>query len=108
MTDVIAALEDWFSQNCDGDWEHGEGVRINTLDNPGWALDIDLAGTQCAGRPLEPVRAERDQDNWVHCWVDGEVFKGRGGPRNLGEIVLLFLRWSACDVQEKDGNTGGA
>lgn len=95
MADALAALEDWFAGTCDGDWEHGWGVRISTLDNPGWSLDIDLAGTPLSGRPLDPVRDERSEHDWVHCWIDGEVFKGRGGPKNLSEILLLFLRWSA-------------
>lgn len=29
-------LEYWFSEKCDGDWEHQGGVEITTTDNPGW------------------------------------------------------------------------
>jgi len=25
-------LMNWFSQNCDGDWEHNNNISINTLD----------------------------------------------------------------------------
>ncbi|MFE2849501.1 Imm53 family immunity protein, partial [Streptomyces scopuliridis] len=29
-------LQNWYTQQCDGDWEHEWGVKIATLDNPGW------------------------------------------------------------------------
>lgn len=39
---LIDRLEDWYQSNCDGDWEHGFGVTIESLDNPGWSLTADL------------------------------------------------------------------
>ena len=32
----LSALENWYAGQCNGVWEHGCGVRIDTLDNPGW------------------------------------------------------------------------
>ena len=98
MADLLLDLESWFAGNCDGDWEHGWGVRINTLDNPGWSVDIDLAGTPLSGRRFDRIQEERDDHDWVHCWVDSEVFKGRGGPKNLREILRIFTSsWSSAD-----------
>jgi hypothetical protein len=34
-TDNFSWLENWFTRQCDGDWEHGEGVVIESLDDPG-------------------------------------------------------------------------
>jgi len=42
-------LQAWYPVQCDGDWEHEFGVRVETLDNPGWSLRIDLDGTAMAG-----------------------------------------------------------
>jgi hypothetical protein len=28
-------LEAWYASRCDGEWEHGYGISIETLDNPG-------------------------------------------------------------------------
>lgn len=39
---MLKWLENWYSSNCDGDWEHGYGIRIETLDNPVWAVRINL------------------------------------------------------------------
>jgi len=94
MDDVLKALEGWYADHCDGDWEHQCGLRIDTLDNPGWSVDIDLAGTALAGRVLVGRLEERSEDDWVVCSVESDVFRGRGGPRNLREILNRFLGWS--------------
>jgi hypothetical protein len=41
-----AWLAEWYIKNCNGDWEHQYGVKIETLDNPGWHVEIDLIGTR--------------------------------------------------------------
>jgi hypothetical protein len=33
-----AWLEQWYFRQCNGDWEHTHGIIIETLDNPGWAV----------------------------------------------------------------------
>ena len=30
--DSIALLQQWYLQQCNGDWEHSWGVRIETLE----------------------------------------------------------------------------
>ena len=39
--DILDWIQDWFKDNCDGHWEHGEVIQITTLDNPGWEVEID-------------------------------------------------------------------
>ncbi len=94
MRDALVRLQTWFQANCDGDWEHQFGVRIHTLDNPGWALDIDLSDTSLATKSWNPVAIERTDDDWVHCKVENLVFKARGGVSNLAEMVECFLDWT--------------
>ncbi len=43
--DVLAELQRWYLAQCNDDWEHSYGVTIETLDNPGWSVHIDLADT---------------------------------------------------------------
>lgn len=46
---LLEWLQDWYLQQCDGEWEHFYGVKIETLDNPGWYIEIDLNDTTLAG-----------------------------------------------------------
>ena len=38
--DVLSMVNEWFKSQCNGDWEHDYGITIQTLDNPGWSVDI--------------------------------------------------------------------
>ena len=38
-------LSAWYAKHCNGDWEHSDGVKIETLDNPGWLAKVDIAST---------------------------------------------------------------
>ncbi len=49
MRSAIERLEAWYLARCDGEWEHSCGVEIGTIDNPGWWIKIDLAGTGLEG-----------------------------------------------------------
>jgi hypothetical protein len=91
---VLKWLENWYSENCDGDWEHGYGVKIDTLDNPGWAIDIHLDGTLLEGKDFQIIKIDRTDMDWVYCNVSDKIFKGRGGVRNLEELLVIFQEWS--------------
>lgn len=43
-------LQNWFAVQCDGVWEHAHGIKIDTLDNPGWTVHVDLEGIQSPPR----------------------------------------------------------
>jgi hypothetical protein len=89
-------IADWFARHCDGEWEHGQGITVETLDNPGWAVKIWLTGTELGGRPFAEIDDRfRSDDDWLHCRVNGEFFEGFGGPRNLFEILRAFRAWAS-------------
>ena len=93
----LKELQQWYLSHCDGVWEHSYGVKIETLDNPGWYVTIDLADTELAARSFSEVqRLERDELNWIHCRVAEGKFEGRGGPLMLEEIVKIFLVWATA------------
>jgi hypothetical protein len=90
---AIARLQRWYSSQCDGDWEHQLGVKVETLDNPGWLLKIDLRDTPLEARHFTEVRRE-DAREWLDCRVADAVFTGAGGPHMLGAIIEVFVRWA--------------
>jgi len=92
---VLRDIEAWYSAQCNGDWEHQYGVTIDTLDNPGWTVRIDLRHTQLEGRAFTRMVAERTETDWLNCWVEDGRFNGAGGAQNLHEILSVFLSWGA-------------
>lgn len=93
---VISFLQEWYMAQCNGVWEHERGVTIRSLDNPGWHVEIDVSGTPLAHFDLIPVEVERDESNWIRCTKDSTgKFIGAGGPKNLAEILEVFVDWTS-------------
>ncbi|GAA0776055.1 hypothetical protein GCM10008908_28760 [Clostridium subterminale] len=92
--DMIAWLGEWYKSNCDGDWEHYYGIKIDTLDNPGWKLDIDLVDTYLEDVQFNTVQIYVDDLNWIHCSVVDGIFRGGGSIDKLEEILKIFRQWA--------------
>ena len=94
--DTLAA---WLQQQCNGEWEHAFGISIQSTDNPGWWVTIDLRGTPLEHKTFAPVvRGEFSGGDprppWLHCRVKETVFHGAGDLGQLDEILTIFLAWA--------------
>jgi hypothetical protein len=88
-----SALEEWYSRQCNGEWEHGFGVSISTIDNPGWRASIDLRDTKKQASILDRVKLDRSEGDWIHYWVEKGKFELACGPLNLSEAIDIFVAW---------------
>jgi hypothetical protein len=99
--DSIQWLEAWYQARCNGEWEHHHGVSIQTLDNPGWLVTIDLAGTSLQNTAMEDVgnasqinhAGLEGNHNWLHCRIQDNRYLGAGGPSSLLAICEVFRKW---------------
>ena len=89
----IETIEKWYYGQCNGDWEHTYGVKIETLDNPGWRVEIAVDDTDLADKPFDAILKDRTENDWIRCKVSDNKFMGHGGPLNLGEILSIFINW---------------
>ncbi|WP_035657777.1 immunity 53 family protein [Bradyrhizobium sp. STM 3809] len=97
----LKALQEWYASQCDGRWEHHHGIKIGTLDNPGWTLQVDLSATGLAERPFREVKVQGDDDgDWCHCRVRGKIFEAFCGPGHLGDVISIFLAWAIAAARE--------
>jgi hypothetical protein len=91
---LLQQLCAWYSARCDGDWEHQYGISIETLDNPGWRMRVDLTGTSLRLRSDFERRDSYDEpDNWTVARKSGNIFEGAGAPAKLEAIIADFLEW---------------
>jgi hypothetical protein len=88
--DLLAWLQEWYLAQCNGDWEHCYGIKIETLDNPGWSISIPLEETSASGVTMPPHEQDRGDDDWVSCKVEDGKFVGHGDPTKLVVILDLF------------------
>ena len=92
MKEIIERIQDWYKINCNGDWEHSYGYKIETLDNPGWAIKIDLAETA-----LEKLEFQREYQNpknendWFQIRTENKILNIYCGPENMKSTFEIFF-----------------
>lgn len=100
--DNLNWLAAWYLAECNEDWEHSYGVKIDTLDNPGWTIVIDLNETSLEGRTFQKVSVGEpasDLGQWkrLGSWWVADVsagkFEGACGPLDLGNMIGVFRSW---------------
>ena len=86
-------LDEWYRHQCNGEWEHKQGMRLRMLDDPGWQLTIQLEGTSAKNTRPQRLRMETRGGGWLACSIGAERFEGSGDPRKLEQIIGVFRRW---------------
>lgn len=83
-------LGEWYQRNCDGGWEHSYGIKIETLDNPGWHVSIDLKETDYYNLQIDKLNQDNGDNDWITCSITDGVFKGFGDNLKLDKIIQIF------------------
>jgi len=108
---TIRQIEEWYRQQCNGEWEHTYGVKIDTLDNPGWCVKIDLTMTDLENEPFSAIKkgvgsdGQPSESDWICCSVQNKVFDGAGDPSKLDDILRTFLDWKEQRASQPSQST---
>jgi hypothetical protein len=100
--DVLDQLQAWYLEQCDGEWELDGSIRIDTIENPGWSLTVDLEGTAYAGLTLDRKEDDAGEADWIHWWSDGSQFHAYAGPAGLTRAVHEFLLFVHGAERQRD------
>jgi len=98
--DTLARLQAWYSRQCNGEWEHSSGISIQSCDNPGWWVKIDLADTGLHGCAFAEIAEGVDANRiavaaeWLSCRVENGSWHGAGDAGKLDRILETFLAWA--------------
>jgi Immunity protein 53 len=87
---MIEWLQEWYKQQCNGDWEHEYGIIIKTIDNPGWSVEIELKNTKLENLLIPYTLTEKSENDWMGFSVKDNTFTGAGDPGKLLAILELF------------------
>ena len=93
-------LSAWFAHRCDGVWEQSRGVTIQTLDNPGWMLEVNVGAEVpdqlvfISGTPPGPSNGNIAEGEWTDCRIRGGKFVGASDAAGLRRLLEGFLEWS--------------
>jgi hypothetical protein len=100
----LVELATWYAAQCNGEWEHAQGISIRSCDNPGWWVQIDVVGTPLSERQFNSISESVSEegfptaDRWLRCYVRDGVWHGAGdachtvGPDRTA-LSGLGYRW---------------
>ena len=88
--EILDWIQNWFKDNCDGEWEQGQGIQITTLDTPGWEVEIDLSNTSIANMNIEWILNEKGRQDWYGVKIEDQKFNAAGDPGKLEFLLDLF------------------
>jgi hypothetical protein len=97
---TLERLQSWYARQCNGAWEHASGVLIESCDNPGWWVKINLLGTPLQSRAFTEVAEGVDGQRfalgprWLSCRIEGGTWHGAGDETKLERILEAFLAWA--------------
>lgn len=92
---MLQELMNWYISHCDGEWEHGYGITIETLDNPGWAVKL----TGASGKQDFCFKRE-EGERWVYIKTTASEFKGYGDEHSLIELLSMATKWISHNMNQ--------
>lgn len=89
---ILKWLQEWYLSECNGDWEHSFGIKIDTVDNPGWHVTIDLKETSLENLNIEYTLVEKSEDDWYGHKVENSKYIATCDPLKLEFILEIFKK----------------
>ncbi len=83
-------LEKWFTSNCNGNWEHDHVIKIETIDNPGWSVEINFNNTGVVRNDFSWEIYEISNTNWIGYKIEDNIFYSSGDSLKLSLIIEVF------------------
>jgi hypothetical protein len=104
--EILSWIENWYQKNCDGYWEHSYSIKVETLDNPGWHISIDLGETNLENLNVDYQLIEHSENDWYGYSIKEKVFSASGDPSKLEFLLNKFREVvdGLDDVESQDGD----
>jgi hypothetical protein len=71
------------------------GIKIGTIDNPGWRITINVWGTELQDIPFEEVShgLSEEEEIWWHRKKEKSSFQAACSPTNFNKVITIFNEW---------------
>lgn len=92
MEHIFEWLSGWVKAHCNDDWEHENGVRIATVSNPGWYIEIDLNNTSLEKLQIDSGTIEVSENDWCCYKIKGGKFSAGGDLSKLIYLITEFKK----------------
>ena len=93
-------IQEWYQTQCDGYWEHAHGIIIETVDNPGWYVTIDLTETYLEDANFDKIEEDKNDLDWFFCLKKDSKFEASCAPCKLNTVFKIFRKWAENCMEE--------
>ncbi|MDI7184581.1 Imm53 family immunity protein [Leptospira santarosai] len=87
---MFSWLIEWRKSQCDGDWEHENGIAINTNGDLGWQVKIEVNFTELDGVVINHTLIQQGLNDWYSFSLKDGKFLAEGDPKKLSIILEKF------------------
>lgn len=87
---ILSWIQDWYKEHCNESWEHSYGLTIESIDNPGWQVKIDLSETELEGVVIEYELIENSDSDWYGLKIENNIYLAAGDPGKLEFLLEKF------------------
>lgn len=92
--DILQWIQEWYNRFCWDEERHYYGIKIETLDNPGWSVKIEICDTPLENKSFGKICQDNGDSDWIFCKVEDGFFYGAGDPNKLISILEVFRDWA--------------
>lgn len=88
--EILTWLQAWYVARCDGEWEFREGIKLLSVSNPGWIVEINVSDTPLEEACIPLTKFDKSADDWYSYLLKDALFVGSGDPAKLEVILQVF------------------
>lgn len=92
--DILQWIQEWYNRFCWDEERHYYGIKIETLDNPGWSVKIEICDTPLENKAFRENCQDNGDSDLDLLQSRGWFFKGAGDPNKLIPILEVFRDWA--------------
>lgn len=86
IMETLLFLSNWIIVNSNGDWEHENNIRLFSMSDPSWRLEIDTNGTVLANIVFKR-EVENIDEGWAKYYSEGQKLIGECSIHNLDKLI---------------------
>ena len=87
---MIKWIEQWYNSHCNGNWEHDHVIKIESLDNPGWHVEINFQDTDISLDDFLWKVYEKSENDWIGYSIKNNIYTASGDSLKLNLLLEVF------------------
>ncbi|MFY9233210.1 MAG: Imm53 family immunity protein [Fimbriimonadaceae bacterium] len=98
--DLCVRLAKWFINQCDYDWEHGEGITLLADPEIGWTFSVETSDNKPLREDDLRILGRGVVDGQIEFLKEGSIFISKCPSQNVIFMLSRVLEWLEEDWKQ--------